>query len=96
MSYWLVYNKGKWFWNITYGGDKIGERYSKRNYVEVALMDNHKVLVYGATGYTGKLICLRLKELNINFAIAGRNKAIRYFIVRSCFSNRLAIPVSYL
>jgi len=38
-------------------------------------MDNHKVLVYGATGYTGKLICLRLKELNINFAIAGRNKA---------------------
>ncbi|WP_378956825.1 saccharopine dehydrogenase family protein [Pelosinus sp. sgz500959] len=38
-------------------------------------MDNHNVLVYGATGYTGKLICLRLKELNINFAIAGRDKA---------------------
>ncbi|QDR81250.1 Saccharopine dehydrogenase NADP binding domain protein [Sporomusa termitida] len=38
-------------------------------------MAKHKVLVYGATGYTGKLICLRLKELNINFAIAGRDKA---------------------
>lgn len=38
-------------------------------------MGNHKVLVYGAAGYTGKLICQRLKELNINFSIAGRNKA---------------------
>ncbi len=38
-------------------------------------MNNHQVLVYGASGYTGKLICLRLKELNINFAIAGRDKA---------------------
>lgn len=53
----------------------MGEKYSKRKYAEVALMNNHKVLVYGATGYTGKLICLRLEELNINFAIAGRDKA---------------------
>ena len=37
-------------------------------------MHNHKVLVYGATGSTGKLICLRLKELNIDFVIAGRDK----------------------
>ncbi|OIV40650.1 saccharopine dehydrogenase family protein [Flavobacterium johnsoniae] len=32
----------------------------------------NKLLIYGATGYTGKIIAARAKELNINFEIAGR------------------------
>ncbi|WP_244216038.1 saccharopine dehydrogenase NADP-binding domain-containing protein [Pedobacter kyonggii] len=37
-------------------------------------MDNkkNKLLIYGATGYTGKIIAARAKELNIDFEIAGR------------------------
>ncbi|WP_293946961.1 MULTISPECIES: saccharopine dehydrogenase family protein [unclassified Sphingobacterium] len=38
-------------------------------------MDNkkNKLLIYGATGYTGKIIAARAKELNIDFEIAGRD-----------------------
>ncbi|MDQ0965350.1 short subunit dehydrogenase-like uncharacterized protein [Flavobacterium sp. W4I14] len=32
----------------------------------------NKLLVYGATGYTGKIIAARVKKLNIDFEIAGR------------------------
>jgi len=37
-------------------------------------MDNkkNKLLIYGASGYTGKIITARAKELNIDFEIAGR------------------------
>jgi len=37
-------------------------------------MDNKKneLLIYGASGYTGKIIAARAKELNIDFEIAGR------------------------
>lgn len=37
-------------------------------------MDNkkNKLLIYGASGYTGKIIAARAKELNIDFEIAGR------------------------
>jgi len=37
-------------------------------------MDNkkNKLLIYGATGYTGKIIAARAKKLNIDFEIAGR------------------------
>lgn len=33
-----------------------------------------KMLLYGATGYTGKIIAERARELNIDFEIAGRDK----------------------
>ncbi|MCX2479426.1 saccharopine dehydrogenase NADP-binding domain-containing protein [Pedobacter sp. MC2016-15] len=33
----------------------------------------NKLLIYGATGYTGKLISERAKELNLDFVIAGRS-----------------------
>ncbi|TCP45079.1 short subunit dehydrogenase-like uncharacterized protein [Tamaricihabitans halophyticus] len=33
------------------------------------------VVVYGASGYTGRLICEYLREYNIPFTAAGRNKA---------------------
>ena len=33
-----------------------------------------KMLLYGATGYTGKIIAERAKELNLDFDIAGRDK----------------------
>ncbi|CAM3425350.1 saccharopine dehydrogenase family protein [Sphingobacterium prati] len=38
-------------------------------------MDNkkNKLLIYGATGYTGRIIASRAKELNIDFEIAGRD-----------------------
>lgn len=32
----------------------------------------NKLLIYGAAGYTGKIIAARAKELNIDFEIAGR------------------------
>ncbi|NJI72760.1 NAD(P)H-binding protein [Sphingobacterium kitahiroshimense] len=34
-----------------------------------------KMLLYGATGYTGKIIAARARELNIDFEIAGRDKS---------------------
>lgn len=34
----------------------------------------NKLLIYGATGYTGTIIAARAKELNLDFEIAGREK----------------------
>jgi short subunit dehydrogenase-like uncharacterized protein len=34
-----------------------------------------KVVVYGASGYTGRLVCEYLRELNVPFIAAGRDKA---------------------
>ena len=34
------------------------------------------VVVYGASGYTGRLICEYLRELNVPFIAAGRNKEL--------------------
>src|SRR6202034_1431070 len=34
-----------------------------------------KVIVYGASGYTGRLICEYLREFNVPFIAAGRDKA---------------------
>ncbi len=33
------------------------------------------VVVYGASGYTGRLICEYLREFNVPFVAAGRDKA---------------------
>jgi short subunit dehydrogenase-like uncharacterized protein len=33
------------------------------------------VVVYGASGYTGRLICEYLREYNVPFAAAGRDAA---------------------
>ena len=33
-----------------------------------------RVVVYGASGYTGRLICEYLREFNIPFLAAGRNE----------------------
>ena len=33
------------------------------------------VIVYGASGYTGRLICEYLREFNVPFVAAGRDKA---------------------
>ena len=37
-------------------------------------MTSKPVVVYGATGYTGRLICEYLRELNVPFVAAGRSK----------------------
>ena len=37
-------------------------------------MSTKPVVVYGASGYTGRLICEYLRELNVPFVAAGRNK----------------------
>ena len=37
-------------------------------------LTKNKLLIYGATGYTGRLICERAKELGLNFSIAGRRE----------------------
>ncbi|WP_232661975.1 DUF5938 domain-containing protein [Pseudonocardia sp. TRM90224] len=37
-------------------------------------MTDKPVVVYGATGYTGRLICEYLRELNVPFVAAGRSK----------------------
>jgi short subunit dehydrogenase-like uncharacterized protein len=36
---------------------------------------NKKVVVYGASGYTGRLVCEYLREFNVPFIAAGRDKA---------------------
>jgi hypothetical protein len=36
---------------------------------------NKPVVVYGASGYTGRLVCEYLRELNVPFIAAGRDKA---------------------
>ena len=33
------------------------------------------VIVYGASGYTGRLVCEYLREYNVPFIAAGRDKA---------------------
>ena len=33
------------------------------------------VVVYGASGYTGRLVCEYLREFNVPFIAAGRDKA---------------------
>jgi hypothetical protein len=38
------------------------------------MTDTKPVVVYGATGYTGRLICEYLRELNVPFIAAGRSK----------------------
>ena len=39
-------------------------------------MSNGKpVIVYGASGYTGRLICEYLREFHVPFVAAGRDKA---------------------
>lgn len=37
-------------------------------------MTDKKVVVYGASGYTGRLICEYLREYNVPFVAAGRNE----------------------
>src|SRR5438270_57840 len=37
-------------------------------------MSTKPVVVYGASGYTGRLVCEYLREHNIGFVAAGRNK----------------------
>ena len=38
-------------------------------------MSKKQVVVYGASGYTGRLICEFLREYQVPFVAAGRNKA---------------------
>ena len=38
-------------------------------------MSKKPVVVYGASGYTGRLVCEYLRELNVPFIAAGRDKA---------------------
>ena len=37
-------------------------------------MSDKPVVVYGASGYTGRLICEYLREYNVPFVAAGRDK----------------------
>lgn len=37
-------------------------------------MSKKPVIVYGASGYTGKLVCEYLREYNIPFIAAGRSE----------------------
>jgi short subunit dehydrogenase-like uncharacterized protein len=37
-------------------------------------MAKHPVVVYGASGYTGRLICEYLRELRVPFTAAGRDE----------------------
>jgi short subunit dehydrogenase-like uncharacterized protein len=39
------------------------------------MSDKKKVVVYGASGYTGRLVCEYLREYNVPFIAAGRDKA---------------------
>ena len=39
------------------------------------MSDKKPVIVYGASGYTGRLICEFLRELNVPFIAAGRDAA---------------------
>ena len=38
-------------------------------------MSDKKVIVYGASGYTGRLVCEYLREFGVPFIAAGRDKA---------------------
>ena len=37
-------------------------------------MSNKQVVVYGASGYTGRLVCEFLREYQVPFIAAGRNQ----------------------
>src|SRR6202034_3226350 len=39
------------------------------------MTDKKQVVVYGASGYTGRLVCEYLREFNVPFIAAGRDKA---------------------
>src|ERR1700689_4689461 len=39
------------------------------------MTDKKKVVVYGASGYTGRLVCEYLREYNVPLIAAGRDKA---------------------
>ena len=39
------------------------------------MTEKKKVVVYGASGYTGRLVCEYLREFNVPFIAAGRDKA---------------------
>ena len=39
------------------------------------MSDYQEVVVYGASGYTGRLVCEYLREYNVPFIAAGRDKA---------------------
>ena len=41
----------------------------------IEMSDKKKVVVYGASGYTGRLVCEYLREFNVPFIAAGRDKA---------------------
>ena len=48
----------------------------RRRHGHVSCEDASKpVIVYGASGYTGRLICEYLREYNVPFVAAGRDKA---------------------
>jgi short subunit dehydrogenase-like uncharacterized protein len=51
-------------------------------------MEPADVVVYGATGYTGRLICLELVRQNVPFVVAGRNRDKLLALVAS-----LGIPI---
>lgn len=44
-------------------------------------MSTKPVVVYGASGYTGRLICEYLREFNVPFVAAGRNKDLLQEVV---------------
>jgi short subunit dehydrogenase-like uncharacterized protein len=39
------------------------------------MVTSKPVVVYGASGYTGRLVCEYLREYNVPFVAAGRDKA---------------------
>ena len=39
------------------------------------MTDKKPVVVYGASGYTGRLVCEYLRELHVPFIAAGRDHA---------------------
>src|SRR5579859_3128555 len=43
---------------------------------EQFMSSTKSVIVYGASGYTGRLICEYLREFNVPFIAAGRNRAL--------------------
>jgi hypothetical protein len=42
---------------------------------EDTMSDKRPVVVYGVSGYTGRLVCEYLREYNVPFIAAGRDKA---------------------
>ena len=50
------------------------------------------VVVYGASGYTGRLVCEYLREYNIPFIAAGRSKEKLDDAMRSHDGSQVAAP----